>query len=82
MCDLTIFPGLKFDDCIKLERKLGKSKNHEAFNFTLEIPLKVNGNKKKVHQKFELVFNFREGNHLIFFLSALGDSSILHKIPR
>ena len=29
-----------------------------AFNFTKEIPLKINRTKKKVHQKIELTFSF------------------------
>ena len=33
-------------------------KNEIAFNFTKEIPLKMNRTKKKVHQKIEIAFNF------------------------
>ena len=36
--------------------------NHKqiGFNFTKEIPLKLNRTKKKVYQKIELAFNFKK----------------------
>ena len=35
-----------------------------ALNFILEIPLKLNQTKKKVHQKIELTFNFTKEIHV------------------
>ena len=35
-----------------------------AFNFTKEIPLKLNRTKKKVYQKIELTFNFTKEIHV------------------
>ena len=40
--------------------------------------LEIHLEQKKVHQNIELTFNFKKEIPLIFFLSPLGDSSILH----
>ena len=43
-----------------MRNPLKKLKTEIAFNFTKEIPLKMNRtNKKKVHQKLENAFKFK-----------------------
>ena len=52
-------------------------KNEIAFNFTKEIPLKMNRTKKKVHQKIEIAFNFlKENPFKIFWPSILKEKSL------
>ena len=46
--------------------------------FYIRNPFKIHLEQKKVHQNIELTFNFKKEIPLIFFLSPLGDSSILH----
>ena len=40
------------------------TKKKIGFNFTKEIPLKLNRTKKKVYQKIELTFNFTKEIHV------------------
>ena len=47
--------------------------------FYIRNPFKIHLEQKKVDQNIELTFNFKKEIPLIFFLSPLGDSSILHK---
>ena len=53
-----------------------------AFNFTKEIPLKLNRTKKKVYQKIELTFNFTKEIHVKIIRNKKNQPwNLVSKIP-